>query len=77
MLGEQYTSYDCACSRFRVKTLEERCESLCLNFAKSDGLMFNKIGPMPNTRNKPKLARSLNVGLTDIGIEVFQISQDS
>ena len=36
MLGEHYTSYDCACSIFRVKTLEERHESLCLNLARKD-----------------------------------------
>ena len=64
MLGEQYTSYDSACSRLKVKTLEERRKSLCLNFAKkdfkSDRSMFNKIGPMPNTRNKPKLVREFN-----------------
>ena len=64
MLGEQYTSYDSACKKFKVETLEQRRESLCLNFAKkdykSDRSMFTKIGPMPNTRHQPKLVREFN-----------------
>ena len=61
LLGDNYISYDVACTLLGVEPLDLRRRQLCLNFSKKDlkkdNTIFKKCPVMPQTRRVPKLVQ--------------------
>ena len=61
ILGEDYSSYEHACSLLEMETLESRRDKLCRKFAKkelkSQRTLFTKTERTTNTRTKPSLVK--------------------
>ena len=63
LLGDNYISYDVACTLLGVEPLELRRTQLCLNFSKKDlkkdNTIFKKCPVMPQTRRVPNLVQKI------------------